>query len=131
MAADKIIQTHFAEIERELDKGEGSSASVATAIVKQLGKTLVSEMKSNQDFHDRIAQIVDPAFMLSPVAVLQRSGAKALTTMLDKLPAAQIKKVGTGRNLVATYDLSGLGKPQMIELIVNRAEKEAAAQKKF
>jgi hypothetical protein len=68
MSAEKTVQALFAELEREIAKEAGTGAAVASAMIRQLAMTLATEMKSNQDFHDRVAQIVDPTFMPSPVA---------------------------------------------------------------
>jgi hypothetical protein len=129
MSAEKIVQALFAELEKELDDGETTSAAVAGAIIRQLGKTLTAEMKSNQDFRDRIAQIVEPNFMPSPVAILQRSGAGTLSQALNKHKLADLKGIATGRNLATKAELNGLQKPQLISLIVDRAEKEARSQR--
>ena len=131
MSGEKIIKALFVELENEIDKGEGTSAAIAASVVRQLGKTLTSELKSNQEFHDRIAQIVDPDFMPSAVAILQRSGPRALADRLNKMAPAQVKKIGISNNLVAAADATGLTKPQLIDLLVARAQKEAGVQKKF
>jgi hypothetical protein len=131
MSADKIIKALFAVLEQEVDKGTGTSAAIAASVVKQLGKTLASEMNSNQEFHDRIAQIIDPNFMPSPVAIVQRSGPQALSDKLGKMALAQVKKIGTGSNLMTAADVTGQTKAAVIALLVTRAQKEAGSQKKF
>ena len=130
MTAEKTIQALFAEIERELDRDTGTSAAIATNMIRQLGKTIVSEMKSKQEFADRIARIVDPNFMSSPVAILQREGRAGLVAQLARLTPPKIKKIGTDRNLVATAELRGLDKDSLIALIAERAEKEAIRQQR-
>ena len=130
MSADKTVKALFVAIEQELSNDGGTSGAIATAIVKQIGNTLISEMKSKQDFADRIAQILDPNFMPSPVAIVQKSGRGALVLQLGKLAPAQIKKIGTGRNLVAGAEVKGLGKDELIELIATRAAKEANSQQR-
>jgi len=131
MAAEKIVYALFAELEREFAKDTGTGAAIAAGIIKQVGKTLASEMKSNQDFHDRVAQIVDPNFMPSPVAVLQRSGKDALLGLLTRLNVGALKRVATVRNLTTAAELIGLAKPAIVTLIADRAEREAASQQRF
>jgi hypothetical protein len=131
MSAEKIVYALLAELEKEFGKDAGTGAAIAAGMIKQVGKTLVSEMKSNQDFHDRVAQIVDPTFVPSPVAVVQRSGKDALVAVLNRLTTGALKKIATTRNLTTAAELTGLAKPAMITLIAERAEREAMSQHRF
>ena len=130
MSAEKTVKALFSVIEQELSNDGGTSGAIATSLVRQLGKTIVSEMQSKQEFADKIAKIIEPDFMPSPVAIVQKSGREALVQQLNKLSLAQIKKIGTSRNLVTTAELRGLGKDVLIALVSHRAHTEAEAQKR-